>query len=120
MLAETRRRFLEPFRSHQATLLVLAEDLSRGYVQPQSDAGIVEKGGNEQLGTEENDDRPQLNRKQALALEFIRVTGPKKAVLIARHVEIEESTFRTHYLPKLRYYGVISTDDGYVVEGAQK
>lgn len=61
---------------------------------------------------------PQPNRSSKLqrALEFVKDRGPIKGLAIAKHLNIEESTFRKHYAPKLRDRGVISTDDGYVYE----
>ena len=54
-------------------------------------------------------------RKMTMALEFIRERGPVKAVLIAKHIGVEENTFRSNYVPALIASGMSNdrTGDGY-------
>ena len=59
---------------------------------------------------------PKKNPKVFNALGFIKDKGPIKGLLIARHIMVKMSTFRSHYVPKLKELGVISTDDGYVYQ----
>ena len=57
---------------------------------------------------------PRLNSKVVKAVQYVKQKGPIKGLAIARHIRVEESTFRTHYVPKLKKLGVVSTEDGYV------
>ncbi len=59
---------------------------------------------------------PALSAKKLKAFEFIKERGPVKAILVANHIGIGESTFRTHYLPALRDHGVRHDGDGYIVD----
>ena len=58
-----------------------------------------------------------LTPKQQRALELIRKhDGPIKGVLLARKLEIEESTLRKHYIPVLKGHGVKNNGDGYYID----
>jgi hypothetical protein len=58
--------------------------------------------------------RPSLNKNQEKALNYIKANPGSKAIVISRNVGIAESTFLTHYVPKLKQHGVCNEGDGYV------
>lgn len=49
------------------------------------------------------------------AYDFIKAQGPVKAALVCRKIDVESSTFRTHYVPKLKEMGVKNDGHGYYV-----
>lgn len=55
---------------------------------------------------------PLRQRQVDAAMVYIRKCGPVKGVLVARHLNIQESTFRTHLVPLLKARGVVNNDDG--------
>ena len=58
-----------------------------------------------------------LKGKKLHAFEYIKENGPKKGLLIARSLNIEENTFLSHYVPELKKHGVKNdgNGDGYYV-----
>lgn len=62
-------------------------------------------------GTEST--KPILKPRQQLALAIIRDNPGLKAIVIAKRLGIEESTFLSHYVPKLKLHGVKNERDGY-------
>ena len=55
---------------------------------------------------------PDPTPKQQKALDFVKEKGKVKGILIARHLGITEGAFRTHYVKKLRKYGLRNDRDG--------
>jgi len=59
-------------------------------------------------------DKPEarLTPKQQKALDYIRQHPGRKAILIARHLEITVEGFRSRYVPALKAVGVTNEKDG--------
>ena len=55
------------------------------------------------------------NVKLDQAWEYIRQHPKCKAVMVARHIQVAHTTFRTHYVPELRRRGVGNKGDGYFI-----
>ena len=60
-------------------------------------------------------DRGKLRKKQLAALEIIERDGPVSGKVLAKRIKVEETTFRRHYVPVLKAFGVTNDGDGYYV-----
>jgi hypothetical protein len=64
------------------------------------------------LDAADSEPEQRLHPKVKMALDFIKARGPVKAIVVANHIGVSSTGFRSRYVPKLKALGVRNDGHG--------